>query len=60
MKTYSIDWLKGESVIECVTMEFECMALCMDYARLKCGQIGADKAYIYESDEPSEKIAVCA
>lgn len=58
MRQYSIEWKQDESTVNCEYKEFECLALCMDYARLKCSGYKADKAYIYQSDDPQEKIAV--
>ena len=58
MKMLYIEWLQGESVVNCENKEFECMALCMDYAKLCCSKYNAEKAFIYESDDPQDRIVV--
>ena len=58
MRQYTIEWLNDLSVVDSEIKEFECLALCMDYARLKCSSKKADKAYIYQSDDPEDKISV--
>ncbi len=58
MRQYTIEWLNDLSVVDSEIKEFECLALCMDYAKLKCSSNKADKAYIYQSDDPQDNIAV--
>lgn len=58
MRQYSIEWLNDLSVVDREIREFECLALCMDYTRLQCSSKKADKAYIYQSDDPQDKILV--
>ena len=58
MRQYTIEWMNDLSVVDREIKETECLALCMDYARLQCFSKKAEKAYIYQSDDPQEKIEV--
>lgn len=58
MRQYTIEWLNDLSVVDREIKEFGCLALCMDYARLKCSSKKADKAYIYQSDDLEDKISI--
>lgn len=58
MRQYTIEWMNDLSVVDREIIEMECLALCMDYAKLQCSSKKAEKAYIYQSDDPQDKIKV--